>query len=67
MYYGLVKITGDSNNYFIKSKYPIRNKQQMLNKMALKYDKWNKEDFVMRPCTFTEYYLGILLDKIVNK
>lgn len=44
MYYMLVKITGDSKKYFIKSKYPIRNRQLMLNKMSLKYDVWDKDN-----------------------
>lgn len=65
MYYMLVKVKGDSNNYFIKSKYPIINRQMMLNKMAIKYDVWDKENFIGKPLTFFQYYLGILLDKII--
>jgi hypothetical protein len=63
MYYGIVKINGDFRNYFIKSKYPINTKQRMLNKMSIKYDKWDKENFTMRNCSFVEYYLGILFEK----
>ena len=63
----LVKVIGDSKNYFIKSKYPIRNRQQMLNKMATKYDVWDKENFIGKPLTFFQYYLGIMLDKILYK
>lgn len=65
MYYMLVKVKGNSNNYFIKSKYPIINRQLMLNKMAIKYDIWDKENFIGKPLTFFQYYLGILLDKIL--
>ena len=63
----LVKVCGNSKNYFIKSKYPIRNRQQMLNKMRQKYDNWEKNNFVGKPLTFSQHYLKILLDKIFNQ
>lgn len=65
MYYMLVKVTGDSKKYFIKSKYPIRNRQLMLNEMSSKYDVWDKDSLTGKPLSFFQYYLGIIFNKII--
>ena len=67
MYYMLVKVTGDPKKYFIKSKYPIRNKQLRLNKMSFKYDIWDKDNFIGKPLNFFQYYLEIIFNKIKSK
>lgn len=71
-YYSLLKVNGNTKNYFIKTNIPIRNQRQAKNLLTYYYreefteDNLNIKDIKIYPLGIIKFYYGILLDKLYS-
>jgi hypothetical protein len=68
MHYSLIKVIGETKNYFIKTNYPVRNRKEAQKEILIKYKELKEENKILiLGCSFIEYYLGIIFAKMINR
>lgn len=69
-YYSLLRVTGNTKNYFVKTNIPVRNQRQAKNLLTYHYkeefteDNFNIKDIKIYSLGIIKFYYRILLDKL---
>jgi hypothetical protein len=68
-YYYLIKVAGDTKNYFVRTnERPIRNQKDAQKELLKKYNvQANEKSIIIRGCSMYEYYIAmIIFEKMID-